>query len=92
MKVTVVFPGAIETNIAENSGLKMDIGSADQSKFKPLEPQKAAEIIISAMESNAYRVCVGSDSSFLDKLYRLSPKFAAEFIYKKMKSLLTAMK
>ncbi|HRD39264.1 MAG TPA: short-chain dehydrogenase, partial [Bacteroidia bacterium] len=35
-----------------------------------------------------YRVMVGSDSRFMDFLYRLSPKFAAEFIYKKMKELL----
>lgn len=91
VSVTVVFPGAIGTNIAENSGLKMEVNSEEQSKFKPLPPVEAAKIIIHAMETNAYRVCVGSDASFMDKLYRFSPKFAAEFIYKKMKSLLSSM-
>lgn len=91
VSVTVVFPGAIGTNIAENSGLKMEVNSEEQSKFKPLPPVEAAKIILHAMEKNAYRVCVGSDASFMDKLYRFSPKFAAEFIYKKMKSLLSSM-
>jgi len=89
VKVTIVFPGAIGTNIANNSGLKMPAASKEQEqKFKPLPAPKAAEIIIEGMEKNKYRVMVGSDSSFMDFLYRLSPKFAAEFIYKKMKDLL----
>lgn len=89
VKVTVVFPGAIGTNIANNSGLKMPSASKEQEqKFKPLPAPKAAEIIIEGMEKNKYRVMVGSDSSFMDFLYRLNPKFAAEFIYKKMKELL----
>jgi len=31
---------------------------------------------------------VGSDAGFLDKLYRFAPKYAADFIRKKMGSLL----
>lgn len=89
VRVTVVFPGAIGTNIANNSGLKMPGASKEQEqKFKPLPAPKAAEMIIEGMEKDKYRVMVGSDSSFMDFLYRLNPKFAAEFIYKKMKDLL----
>ena len=89
VKVTIVFPGAIGTNIAANSGLKLPASSSDQAKsFNPLAPSKAAEIIIDGMEADEYRVLVGSDAKFMDFIYRLHPKFAAEFIYKKMKSLL----
>ena len=88
VKVTVIFPGAIGTKIASNSGLKMAEPSAD-SASKTLSPTKAAEIIINAMESNKYRQLVGGDASFLDKLYRFHPKYASEFIYKKMKSHLS---
>lgn len=92
VKVTVVFPGAIGTNIAQNSGLgnsmSMDSEAAKSSKIKMLSAAKAAELIIAGMEKDAYRVLVGSDASFMDKLYRLNPKFAAEFIYKQMKQLL----
>jgi short-subunit dehydrogenase len=92
IKVTIVFPGAIATNIAANSGLKIPAASADQAKsFNALNAVKAAQIIVDGMENNKYRVLVGSDAKFMDFLYRLHPKFAAEFIFKKMKSLLSQM-
>ncbi|HQQ93712.1 MAG TPA: SDR family oxidoreductase [Bacteroidia bacterium] len=93
VKVTVVFPGAIGTQIAQNSGVA---GTAEMEKqarnssIKMLSPSEAATQIIRGMEQNAYRVLVGSDAKFMDKLYRLNPRFAAEFISKKMKALLSA--
>lgn len=90
--VTVVFPGAVGTNIAQNSGLDqqamMESGAAEEVSFKPLPADKAAEIIINGIEKNSYRVLVGSDARTMDFLYRLHPKFAANFIFKQMKSLL----
>lgn len=92
VRVTLIFPGAIGTNIAQNSGvgdsLKVDSEAAKNSSIKMLMPDKAAALIIDGMERNAYRVLVGSDASMMDKLYRLHPKFAAELIYKKMRELL----
>jgi len=91
VRVTVVFPGAIGTNIVANSGVEVSLGSQtdrEQSSFKPLAPVKAAEIIIDGMQKNRYRVLVGSDASFMDFIYRLSPERAANYIYKQMKSLL----
>ena len=93
--VTVVFPGAISTNIAKNSGLgdyqeKMmaaDGGAA--AKAPPMTPApEAARMIVDGMEQGAYRVLVGKDAKFMDFLYRLSPKRAAGFIYRQMKSIL----
>lgn len=89
--VTVVFPGAIGTNIAANSGVAntLRVENVDQQRsVKTLPPSKAAEIIIDGIEQNRYRVLVGSDAAFMDFLYRLSPQRAANFIYKQMKSLL----
>jgi short-subunit dehydrogenase len=92
VKVTVVFPGAIGTNIAVNSGvagtLKMD-ASTQQRAMKTLLPAKAAQIMIEAMEKDRYRVLVGSDSKFMDFIYRLNPQRAANFIFQQMKSLLS---
>lgn len=87
VKVTVVFPGAIATNITENSGLGKPKTSGNNSNFKPLSAEKAAHKIISAIERNQFRVLVGQDASFLDKLYRFNPRYAAHFIQQKMKSL-----
>jgi short-subunit dehydrogenase len=88
VRVTVVFPGAIATNITENSGLgKPKATTASNSKLKPLPADKAAQIIISAIEKNKFRVLVGGDATFLDKLYRFHPRYATDFIGQKMKLL-----
>jgi short-subunit dehydrogenase len=88
VRVTVVYPGAIGTNITANSGLKVDPAMAEKSNFKMLAPTEAARIIIAAIEKDLYNVKVGSDSKMMDFFYRLSPKMAAGLIYKQMKSLL----
>jgi short-subunit dehydrogenase len=92
VNVTLAFPGAIATNIMDNSGLKMDRAEQtdnDTSKMKPMPADEAADEIIKAMEKNKVRLCVGKDSKTMHRLYRLSPKFATNLIAKNMKSLLT---
>lgn len=89
--VTVVFPGAVDTDIVKNSGLGDSINLEEASKnssIKMITPEKAAQIIIAGMQQNQFRVLAGPDSKFMDFLYRLNPKFATNFIYKQMKSLL----
>ena len=91
VNVTVVFPGAVGTNIAANSGVALSQrpeNTNQQRSIKPLAPSKAAQIIIDGIEQNRYRVLVGSDAAFLDLLYRLSPQRAANFMFRQMKSLL----
>ena len=91
VKVTLVYPGAIGTNIAANSGVMINMSADDQkAAAKTLAPDKAAQIIVDAMEQDRYSVLVGSDARFMDFIYRLNPKGAAGFIYKQMKSLLPA--
>jgi short-subunit dehydrogenase len=92
VKVTVVFPGAINTNISKNSGLSNPREASEENKsVKVLSPVKAAEIIVDGMEGNRYRVLVGKDAKFLDLFYRLNPKSAAKFIAQKMKTLLNSL-
>lgn len=91
VRVTVIFPGAIGTNIAANSGVNISLGAdaeAQTRSFKPMPPRQAAEIIVTGIEKNRYRIFVGSDAKFTDRFYRLSPERAANFIYKQMRSLL----
>lgn len=90
--VTVIFPGAIGTNITANSGVdirQLSANAEQSSAMKAMEPSKAAEIIVDGIEQNRYRVLVGSDAKLMDFLYRLSPKRAAHFIFKQMQSLLS---
>lgn len=89
VKVTVVFPGAVNTNITKNSGLNMPAQSTPENKsMKVLSAKKAAQIMINGIENNSYRVMVGNDARFMDYIYRLNPAYAARFIYQKMKTLL----
>ena len=90
--VTVVFPGAVATNITTNSGVDIPVSPemAAQAASRTLAADKAARIILDGMEKNAYRVMVGSDAKLMDRLYRLDPRRAAGFIQRQMKGLLAA--
>lgn len=91
VRVTVVFPGAIATNITANSGVAAPTGAVAedmQKKFKAMPAEKAAQIILDGVEKNKMRVLVGSDAKMMDKLYRLAPRFATNFITKQMQALL----
>jgi short-subunit dehydrogenase len=90
VSVTVVFPGAVNTNIMKNSGLDAPKSSTENKSMKILSSAKAAQIIIDGMERNQYRVLVGKDATFMDLLYRLKPGYAAKLIYSKMKEHLKA--
>ena len=87
--VTVVFPGAIGTDIAAHSGVEIDIGAdTSEAAARTTPPSEAAAKILDGMEKGRYRVLIGSDAALMDFLYRLSPKRAAGFIYSQMKELL----
>lgn len=89
--VTVVFPGATNTNITQNSNVKApQVSDEDVAKMagRMLSPQKAADIIIKGIEANKPQIFTGKDSKLMNRLYRLNPVFATKFIAKQMKSLL----
>lgn len=89
VRVTVVFPGAIGTNIAANSGISMAGGNtAAASKIKMTSPVVAAQKIVDGIEHKRYRVLIGSDCVMMDILCRLMPERAAKIIYNQMRSLL----
>ncbi len=88
VRVSVVFPGAIATKITTNSGIEMPKVSGDASSMPTMPANEAARIILQGMETNQYRILVGSDSKFMDFLCRLAPEYATNFIAKKMKALL----
>jgi short-subunit dehydrogenase len=89
VRVSVVFPGAINTNITANSGVHMELPKDMNPKdYKTLDAGKAAQIILEGIERNQLHIYVGSDSKFMNFLYRLAPTFATNFIAKKMKGLL----
>lgn len=87
VRVTVVFPGAVATNITANSGVATP-EVAGGKEYKTLAASEAARIILDGMAKNQYRILVGGDARMMDRLYRLSPKRAAGLIAGQMKDLL----
>ncbi len=92
VRVTIVFPGAVATNIAANSGVPVPTSDADAERMarRITPPDRAARTILDGMERNAPRVLVGGDAKLMDLLYRLSPTLAATFITRQMRGLLPA--
>ncbi len=92
VRVTLVLPGAVATDIAANSGVEAPVSGADAAKMasRAMAADKAARIILDGMEKDVYRVMVGGDAKLMDRLYRLSPRHAAAFIARQMRSLLPA--
>ena len=93
VRVTVVFPGAIATNISQNSGVVISApaaagGDDAAQRFPTTSSEDAAEIIIDGIERDAFQVYVGNDAKLMNWLYRLSPKRATQFMYNRMKELL----
>lgn len=86
--VTVVFPGAVATNITTNSGVTI-AATAETTQRKIYPADQAARDILDGMEGNRFRVLVGPDAKLLDRFYRLSPRRAAAFIAAQMKDLLS---
>lgn len=90
VRVTVVFPGAVATNIRGNSGVHMPNQGESSGGTKALLPRTAAQVIVRGIERNARHVLVGKDAILMEKLHRLNPDFAARAIAKKMGGLLTS--
>ena len=90
VRVTVVFPGAVATNITRNSGVDVPVppGEAKKQMRRVTSPEKAARDILDGIERNVYRVLIGRDVKVMDLLYRINPKGATAFIARQMKDLL----
>ncbi|MCC6615761.1 MAG: SDR family oxidoreductase [Anaerolineae bacterium] len=88
--VTVVFPGAIATNITQNSGLAMPAAASDGAaqNYPTTSAERAAEIIVNGMERDQFQVYVGNDARMMNYLYRLNPGYATRFMFNRMKNLL----
>lgn len=86
--VTLVYPGAVGTNIASNSGLTMELeGDSDQSR-KTVDPAEAGRMIVDAMASKKKRIFIGSDAKIMYRMHKLNQDMAANAINKAMKDLL----
>src|SRR5689334_19952519 len=92
VSVTSVYPGGIATHIADNSGVHVpgaDAAAAQQSASLT-SAEDAARQILDGLENERYRVVIGRDARMLDLLSRLNPRYATDFVARKMGNLLSA--
>lgn len=89
IKLTLVWPGAIGTNISQNSGVSIgNAASAESSKMKVTSAVEAGRMMVDAIENEQKRIYIGGDAKFMGRLSRWSQDTAAKLIYKNLKSLL----
>jgi len=92
VRVTVVFPGAVQTNITANSGVSgAPTAEAPDEKGNgmALSAATAASIILRGIERNRKRVLVGKDAKVMDFLCRLMPVTTARLTEKMMRKMLS---
>ncbi|MCB7135810.1 SDR family NAD(P)-dependent oxidoreductase [Cellulosimicrobium marinum] len=94
LAVSIVFPGAIGTEITKNSGVETPGGkpaaeAAAESAHRTTSPVDAARQIVAAVEKGTPRVRIGKDAVMLDRLARLMPSRSVQIIARKMRSLVS---
>lgn len=85
VRVMIVLPGAMNTNITTNSNVEMNT-TKENSNYKMLEASEAARQIINGIKKNKFKLFLGSDAKFLKFLYKINSIWAIRFINNKMKN------
>jgi short-subunit dehydrogenase len=83
--VTVVFPGAINTNITKNCGAHNERIEKFKRIYKGTPAETAARCIIAGIEKRRFKVTVGIDAKILSFLYRVCPRLTIVLVGKVMK-------
>ena len=86
VRVMIVLPGAMDTNITKNSNVEVKT-SKEESSFKLLSASVAANEIITGIQKNKFKLFLGSDAKFLKILYKINSKWAISYINKKMSGI-----
>jgi short-subunit dehydrogenase len=84
VKVSVVIPGGIATDIKKNSNIAYKVSAQSSKSNMVLTPKKAAELIINAMEKEKLRSYIGKDCMIMNLLYKVNSLFAMKMINKVM--------
>ena len=83
VSATTIHPGGIRTNIARNArfefaeheeAIDAEQAAVDFEKLTRTTPEKAAKLILGAVEKNKRRALIGPDAHLFDAAARLSPR------------------
>lgn len=97
VKVSVVHPGGIATNIARNAPSGRGVDNARRAEsidrfetFAKKSPAAAATRIIEGIEKNQPRILIGSDARFMDLLQRFRPATYWTVLAKRLEKMAAA--
>ena len=90
--VSVIFPGAVATEITSNSGVEIpgSIPNEEEMRARTTSPDEAARIILDGIEDDNLQIFVGRDSRMMNLFNRVSPRRSTHLICKQMKDLLSS--
>lgn len=89
IRVMVVYPGEVGTNIMENSGVKMSQRMIALRKIiKLTTPEKVAQKIVYGIKHNRKRIPIGIDSKIFYVISALFPRFSSFLMTKLMNIIL----
>ncbi len=86
VSVSCVMPGAIATDIAENSGVHVENAGDGEYTSKPAD--EAAREILDGIADEDFHILVGSDARLMSLAHRIAPKSSVRLIQRQMRSLL----
>ncbi|MFO7779494.1 MAG: SDR family oxidoreductase [Nitriliruptoraceae bacterium] len=89
--VSVVFPGAVGTEISANSGVAVARAAGEDDEgpsFPTTSPQDAATTILDGIEADKLHIFVGRDARMMNVANRLAPRRSTHLITNRMKDLL----
>lgn len=86
--VSVVMPGAVATNITENSDVAAPEMTADAPAMEALPADQAAKQILAGIEADRLHILVGKDAKSLWAMSRIAPAWAIRNIQKQMKKVM----
>jgi short-subunit dehydrogenase len=89
--VSVVFPGAVSTDISANSGVEVSRAGAEDGEgasFPTTSPEDAATMILDGIEADKLHILVGRDARLMSLANRLAPRRSTHLITNRMKDLL----
>ncbi len=90
--VSVVFPGAVATNISANLGNDVPgkvPAAKEGAQYKTTPADIAAGMIIEGIEKGKLKIFAGSDSRLMDRLYRLMPIKAIDMMAKRINKMIS---
>lgn len=89
--VSVVFPGAVSTEISANSGVEVAMAAGEDGEgpsFPTTSPEDAASTILDGIEADKLHILIGRDAKLMHLANRLAPRRATHLITSRMKALL----